>query len=266
MTTNAVLTHKIWGDGAGDPVLLMNGGLMTFLAWGTVAAALERTRRVIGFDFRGMLRSPGTPHRALDGHVGDVIALLDYLAVTRVHAVGTSFGALIGAMLAARHPARVRSLALITATERINTDVWQAAQPMREACRAALNGGDGGVLLDLMMAGTFSPEYLEAQAEAIAVRRHQIAAMPRAWFEGLDVLLGSLHNVDLRPVLGFIACPTLVVGAELDLTFPPEHSRALAAGIPGARLEIVKGSGHGLVAEQPERVLELLEPFFPVSS
>jgi len=65
------------------------------------------------------------------------------------------------------------------------------------------------------------------------------------------VLLGSLHDVDLRPILGLITCATLVVGAELDVTFPPEHSRALAAGISGARLEIVKGSGHGLVASSP---------------
>jgi len=75
---------------------------------------LEGAHRVIGFDFRGMLMSPGTPHAVLEGHVDDVLALLDYLGVTRVHAVGTSFGALIGAMLAARHPVRVRSLALIT--------------------------------------------------------------------------------------------------------------------------------------------------------
>lgn len=261
-----ILTHKVWGDGAGEPVLLMNGGLMTFLSWGPVATGLEATRRVIGFDFRGMLMSPGTPPPALDGHVDDVIALLDHLGVSGVHAVGTSFGAEVGALLAAKHPARVRSLALITATECINADLWKAAQPLREACRAAARGADGGVVFDILMRGTFSPAYLEAQAEAIAVRRQQIAAMPRAWFEGLDVLLGSLHNVDLRPVLGLITCPTLVVGAELDLTFPPEHSRALAAGIPGARLEIVKGSGHGLVAEQPERVLEMLQSFFPVSS
>lgn len=263
---STILTHKVWGAGTGDPVLLMNGGLMTFLSWGPVAAGLEGSHRIIGFDFRGMLMSPGTPPPSLDGHVDDVIALVDRLGVSRVHAVGTSLGAEIGALLAARYPARVRSLALITATERINADDWKAGQPLRDACRAAARGGDGGVVLDLLMPGTFSTAYIKAQAGSIALRRQQVAAMPRAWFEGLDVLLGSLQNLDLRPVLGRITCPTLVVGAELDLTFPPDHSRALAAGIPGARLEIVKGSGHGLVVEQPGRVVELLQSFLPVSS
>lgn len=263
---DTILTHKVWGAATGDPVLLMNGGLMTFLSWGPVAEGLGRAHRVIGFDFRGMLMSPGTPPPTLDGHADDVTALLDRLDVPRVHVVGTSFGAEVGILLAVNHPTRVRSLALITAAERINAEVWQAAQPLREACQAAARGGDGGILLDLLMPGTFSPAYLEAQGEAIVLRRQQFAAMPRAWFEGLDLLLASLQNLDLRPVLGRVACPTLVVGAELDLTFPPDHSRALAAGVPGARLEIVKGSGHGLVAEQPDRVLELLLSFLPASS
>ena len=263
---NDILTHRVWGAGTGDPVLLMNGGLMTLLSWRPVAAGIDGSHRIVGFDFRGMLMSPGPPPPSLDGHADDVIALIDHLGVSRVHAVGTSFGAEIGVLLATKHPARVRSLALITATERIDADEWKAAQPLREACRAAARGGDGGVLLDLLMPGTFSPAYIKAQAESIARRRLQVAAMPRAWFEGLDVLLGSLRELDLTPVLGRITCPTLVVGAELDLTFPPDHSRALATGIPGARLEIVKGSGHGLVSEQPERVVEILRSFLPVSS
>lgn len=263
---DTVLAHTIWGEAAGDPVLLLNGGLMTFQSWGPVAEELGRAHRVIGFDFRGMLLSPGIPPPTIDGHVDDVIALLDHLEVPCVHAAGTSFGAEVGILLAVNHPTRVRSLALITAAERISSDVWRAAQPLREACRAAARGGDGGVLLDLLMPGTFSPAYLEAQAGAIAIRRLQFAAMPRTWFEGLDLLLASLQNIDLTPVLGRITCPTIVVGAELDLTFPPEHSRALAAAIPGARLEIVQGSGHGLVAEQPDQVLKLLRSFLPVSS
>jgi pimeloyl-ACP methyl ester carboxylesterase len=90
--------------------------------------------------------------------------------------------------------------------------------------------------------------------------------MPCAWFEGLDALLGCLRGLDLRPVLPRLTCPTLVVGAGLDVTFPPAHSRALAEAISVARLEIVPDSGHALVAEQPGRVVELLRSFLPGSS
>jgi pimeloyl-ACP methyl ester carboxylesterase len=134
---------------------------------------------------------------------------------------------------------------------------------MREACRLAAAGGDGGVLLDLLMPIAFSAGYLRANAEVMTARREQFAAMPPAWFEAVDGLLASLEAVDLRSALARIECPTIVVGAELDATFPPAHSHALAGAVRGAQLEIVPGSGHALVAEQPGRLLEILWSFLP---
>ena len=261
--SSTVLTHRVTGAASGDPVLLLNGGLMTFVSWGPIAEDLGRAFPVIAFDFRGMLLSPGTPPPALDGHVDDVVALLDHLEVSRVHAVGTSFGAEVAVLLAAARPERVRSLTLVTATDRTTRDMWKAGERMREVCRDAAAGGDGGVVLDLLMPGAFSPQYVAAQASVMPVRRQQFAAMPRPWFEALDALLGSLKDLDLRPALSRIACPTLVVGAELDATFPPVHSLALAGAVRGARLEMVAGSGHALVAEQPDRLLEILWSFLP---
>lgn len=266
MNDISVLTHRVTGSGSGDPVLLLNGGMMTFAGWGSILSGLESFVRVIGFDFRGQLMSPGTPPPSIDGHAADVVALLDHLQVRRAHVVGTSFGAEVAVVLAAAHPERVQSLSAITAGERVTPEMWAAAQPLRAAARAAAAGGDGGVLLDLMMPGTFSPAYLTAQAEALALRRQQFAALPRAWFEGLDALLASIEGLDLTTLLGRIRCPALVVGAELDRTFPIEHSRALAAGIPGARLEIVPGSGHALVAEAPDRLLDILISFLTAST
>jgi 3-oxoadipate enol-lactonase len=261
--SGTVLTHKVSGAQSGDPVLLLNGGLMTFASWGPIADDLGRAFPVIAFDFRGMLLSPGTPPPTLDGHVDDVVALLDHLRVSRVHAVGTSFGAEIAVLLAAARPERVQSLVLVTATEQIPAGMSEAGERLRAACGHAAAGGDGGVVFDLLKESAFSPRYCEAQAEAFALRRQQFAAMPQAWFEGLEVLLDSLRDLDLRSALARIGCPTLVVGAELDATFPPHHSRALADAVPGARLEIVAGSGHALVAEQPARLLDLLWSFLP---
>jgi 3-oxoadipate enol-lactonase len=266
VSSAGVLAHRLTGTGAADPVLLMNGGLMTFMGWSAVTAALEPSRRVIGFDFRGQLLSPGVPPPSFDGHAADVVALLDHLGVARVDAVGTSFGALVGLVLAARHPERVRSLVVITATDRVTPEMWAAAQPLRELCRAAAGGGDGGAVLDLLLPATFSREYLAAQGAALALRRQQVAGMPRAWFDGVDRLLAMLEGLDLTPILGLVRCPTLVVAAGEDRTFPLAHSHALAAGICGARLEVVDRSGHGLVAEAPERLADLVGDFLGASS
>jgi len=261
---NGLLAHHTIGEG--EPVLLLNGGLMSMAAWEPVSRPLAAERRVVLCDLRGQLLSPGAPPASLEGHVEDLQRLLDALELARVDVVGASFGAFVGLRLAARHPGRVRSLVAVTAAERIADEEWPAAQRLLEAARAASAGADGRRVFDLLAETTFSPAYVAAQGPAFAERRERIGLLPREWFEALGGLLESLRGLDLRSWLGGIRCPTLVVGAELDRTFPPERSRALAAAIAGARLEIVPGAGHALVVEAPERLLRVVREFWSQSS
>jgi 3-oxoadipate enol-lactonase len=174
---------------------------------------------------------------------------------------GVSFGALVGLTFAARSPSRVRSLIAMSATERITHEIEARGAPAREAAHAAAHGGDGGRLLDLVAEATWSAEYRAAQALALAARRQAVSLLPRSWFAGVEQLMAALERLDLRPLLPRIACPTLVVGGEADVTFPPEHSRALADGIPGARLVLIPGGSHGLVIERAPQVVDLVVHF-----
>lgn len=254
-----VLAHRVSGEG--PPLLLLNGGLMSIGAWDRIATPLEESFQVVRCDFRGQLLSPGVPEPRLEAHVEDVVRLLDSLGIERAHLAGASYGALTGTLLAALHPERVLSLAAITTTDRITPAMWAETAQMREITREAAEGGDGGRVLDFLLPRTYTAEYLESQKEPMGFYRHWVAALPEVWFRGIAAILSSLEGLDLTPHLGSIRCPALVVAAEGDRTFPLEHARALAAGIPGARLEIVPGGSHGLIVEQPERVLELLLDF-----
>ena len=254
-----VLAHKVSGQGA--PLLLLNGGLMSIAAWDRVVGPLEASFQVVRCDFRGQLLSPGEPEPRLEAHVEDVVRLLDSLGLERVHVAGVSLGGLVGTLLAATHPERVRSLAIITSTERVTPAMWKETAEMRELAREAAEGGDGGRVLDFLLPRTYTAEYLEAQKGAMGFYRQWIAALPAVWYAGLAGILSALEGLDLTPHLGAIRCPTLIVAAEGDRTFPPEHARALAAGIAGSRLEIVPGGCHGLIVEQGERVLEILLGF-----
>lgn len=247
--------------GDGPPLLLLNGGMMSMAAWDPVALPLEATHAVIRCDFRGQLLSPGLPPASMRGHAADVASLLDALQLDTVHVAGASFGALAGMALAAAHPTRVRSLSVITATDRVTGEMWRGTETMRCAALAAAGGGNGSQVFDLLAPATFSAGWRSEHADLLAQRRGAIARLPAAWFEGLVGLLDSLRGLDLRPELSRITCPALVVGAELDETFPVEHSRAVAAGIPGARLAIVAGAPHGMVVERPSDIVALIAAF-----
>lgn len=255
------LGHRVTGNPAGPPLFLGNGGLMTMAAWERFAALLEADYRVVRADFRGQLFSPGEPAPDLAAHAADVVALLDFLGIERIHAAGTSFGGLVTLLLAARHPERVASVAAITAAERVTPEFWRASAEVRDASLAAVAGGDGGRVFDLVIPVTYSPEYREANAATLALYRQQMAALPPSWYAGLAGLLGALEGLDLRPDLPRITCPALIVAAERDEMFPLEHTQALAALIPGARVAIVVGGSHGVVIERPEAVVGQLTKF-----
>jgi len=255
-----LLAHHSAGDG--DPVLLLNGGLMTMAAWDPIASALTKRYRVIRCDFRGQLMSPGAAPASLDGHVADVLDVLDALGVDALQVVGTSFGGLVGIALAAGAPARVRSLIAGTTTAHVSGEEWAAAMPLVDACRAAAEGsGDPGCVLDLIAPTTYSPAYLAANRALFDARRALLATLPRAYFAGAAAIVGLLRHLDLRPLLPAIDCSTLVLAAGEDRTFPLRHSRDLAAAIRGARLDVLDGAPHGVFVEDPSRVTTAVETF-----
>ncbi|HEV8580503.1 MAG TPA: alpha/beta fold hydrolase [Thermoanaerobaculia bacterium] len=257
----SLLAHRVTGNPSGPPVLLLNGGMMTMAAWERIAAPLEDSYRVVRCDLRGQLLSPGEPEPRLEAHVADVIALLDFLQIDRIHAAGTSYGGLVALKFAALRPGRAASVVAITTGELITPAFWEATTRVRDAALAAAAGGDGGRVLDLIFPATYSSAYLEANAAVLAAHRRQTSLLPAIWFLGLARILSSLQGLDLTPGLPRIQCPALIIAGERDEMFPLPHARALAENIPGARLEIVPGGSHGLVIEQPERVVEILRGF-----
>lgn len=250
-------------EGTGDAVVLLNGGMMSGFAWEPIAKALAPGYKVVRLDFRGQLLSPAEPPPDLAGHAADVIHVLDQLKIDRAHFVGTSFGALVGLVAAAEHPERVRSLVAFTATARLSPEMVAGTRALRVMAREAVAGGDGGKILDTIAPATYSKEWIAANSAALTIRRAQVAALPKTWFSGLDGLLGALEIAEPARYLSRIRCPTAVVGADGDQTFPPANSEELARLIPGATLRIVPGASHGFVLEKSDVAIALLNEILP---
>jgi len=246
-----VLTHRI--DGDGPPLLLLNGGLMSIGTWQPFADALSPRYRVIRCDFRGQLLTPGIAD-SWSLHASDVVSLLDFLAIECAHLCGVSFGAEVAMHVAALHSSRVSQLTVISATD-YTTEAMRA-----EAVEGAeLAARDPAELFRRVARKTWSASWLATQPpDFIEQRARQMAMLPPPFFAGAAAIIRLLDDLDLRPLLPRIAAPTLVIGGEQDEVFPIEHSVAIAAAIPNARLEIVPNVGHGLLFECSQRVIALL--------
>jgi len=257
-----VLYHRI--DGEGEPLLLLNGVAMSVSSWEPIARPLAESFRLVRCDFRGQLMMPVTPPADVMHHAEDVVALLDHLEIETAHLVGTSFGGVMATLVAGRYPDRVRSLITIAAAPGFYGQMADEVELWKVACRRSLDGGDRGHLSDLLVPVGYSQAYIESHLEELAERRAQIAALPDVWFEGLFGLLDSAHSLRLRGELAAIRCPTMVVAAELDAFVPIDQARGLAESIGGARFEVIKGAGHVVVIEQPQRVVDKCLEFLNV--
>ena len=292
-------------------VLLLNGGFMSAPAWEPVASLLVERHRVLRCDFRGQLRTPGAPRRTLEENARDVAELLEHLdgdpdggaaagpgtgrsvrpgphersgsspeggdrsgaggAPPRVHVLGTSFGGLVGLVLAARWPERVASLVAVTVADHATEAMDAGTREMRRVIAALLGDGPGeppegsadrGVFHDRLVPDVYSAAYVAANAALLAERRRQVAALPDDWFRSADGILAALEGFDLRPELGAIRCPTLVVVAGDDRVTVPERGWAVARAIPGAAVAEHPTSGHVLVHEAPEWLVEQATEFW----
>ncbi|HET7747286.1 MAG TPA: alpha/beta fold hydrolase [Vicinamibacteria bacterium] len=245
--------------GQGPAILLLNGGLMSIAAWEEIASPLQDGHRVVRCDFRGQLLSPGEPPADIAGHARDVAGVLEAAGVERAHVVGTSYGGFVAVALAAAFPSRVASLTIITSADRVTDAALGGLRELRTLALAVAEGAaDGGAVFDHILPATFSDAFAERHRELIATRRAAVAGLPRAWFTGLAGLTHAIDGLDLGARLAHVRCPTLVVSAALDRTFPPERSRRLAARIPGARLVELTGVGHAAVLEAPGRIVDLV--------
>ena len=257
--STVILYHRI--DGEGEPLLLLNGIAMSASSWEPIAQLFAKRFRLVRCDFRGQLMMSVRPPADVADHAKDVVALLDHLEIETAHLVGTSFGGVVGTLVASNHPDRVRSLITVASAPGFFEEMADEVELWKVACRRSLDGGDRGHLSDVLEPVAYSPAYIESHREELAVRRAQIAALPDIWFEGLIGLLDSAHSLRLRGELAAIRCPTMVVAAELDAFVPLDRARGLAESIGGARFEIIEGAGHVVVLEQPQRVVELCLEF-----
>lgn len=247
-------------EGAGAPVALFNGGMMTFASWQPIAARLAADRRVLRFDFRGQLLSPGEPPPDLAGHAADAVDLLDQLGFADAHLIGASFGALVALELAAARPERVRSLTLVTAMDRATPTFRAQSDVMRALLAGIHDGSPRERFWDVLVDRVYSAAFRRREADALVARRAQLDLLPAAWFEGVDRLLAAVEAFDLTSRLPLIRKPALVVTAGDDRVMAAERSRALAAEL-GAETAHHPGAGHALVAEDPEWLALVIEGF-----
>lgn len=241
--------------GAGPPAVFVHGFPLDHRVWLDQLEGLGDFRRCVALDLRGFGRSDPTAWAVLtmEALADDVASLITALGVPSADIVALSMGGYVALALWERHPDTIRSLALLDTRSGADSDAGRAGR----AEMAELVTAEGAVGLVPRLGGLLAPG---APLRPRARLRGMVEAVPT------ETIVAALEGMARRPdrtgILAGISVPTLVVVGEEDGLTPPETAEHMAGEIPGARLEVIPGTGHLPPIEAPDAVNEALRAFW----
>lgn len=233
-------------EGGGTALVLTHGLGDSLRFWDGVAPALAAQHALLRWDVRGFGASdkPPGPYSAAR-FAADLAALLDALALDRVHLGGISMGGVIAQRFALDHPERLRSLILCSTSSEIGatgTATWR-----RLADRIEQRGFGAGAR---DASRSFAPAFAAAHPEVVAAAGRQTAGNEPAAYAAAARAMSDYHwTADLARV----RVPVLILQGLADQLTPPGGSVRMRRALPAARLLMFDDTGHNLPLERPER-------------
>jgi 3-oxoadipate enol-lactonase len=241
-------------SGKGPPLFLFHSLLSDRASFDAIVPKLSQSFRVIVPELPGFGRS-----RLASGGLADVAdrmaeAVRDAAGEDDAIVLGNGYGGFVALQMAIRHSSIASRLVL--------ADCGAAfSEPGREAFRnmaAAPKTKGLAAITDVAMRRLFAPEFQEKHPDLMHDRREAFLRTDPEVFRAACVALAEL---DLRPDLGKVTAPVLVLVGEHDEATPPPMSRELAAGLPNARLKVISGCAHVPQLQSPEIFLDAIGDF-----
>lgn len=208
----------------------------------------------LAVDLPGHGKSAGTALATIGDLAGWIIQLLDALGAKDVTLVGHSMGSLVALETAARHPERIKRIALIA-----------SAVPM-QVSEALLNTSKANDHAAYEMINVF------AHSNTAQLGGNRVPGM---WMMGSAMRLmersgdGVLH-ADFSACNNYAAgleaaqklkCPVLMILGKRDLMTPMKVARDVISKLADVKVVALDGAGHSLMAEKPDEVLDSLISF-----
>lgn len=237
-------------------------------------SALTDRMQLVYFDHRGQGRSGLADPSAdasrftLDENVEDMEALRRHLGLGPVVSIGTSYGGMVAMAHAARYPDAVSQLILIV------TASHGGFIPRAEAIVRERGSAEQQRACETLWAGGFrSREELRHYYAVMAplyARRHDPSAAAAGGARAIHTPEpinrafgpeGFLRRFDLRPELGRITAPTLILAGRHDWICPVEFSEEIHQLIQGSDLRVFEHSSHSIRSDEPEALLDAIRGF-----
>lgn len=264
-------TH-LWYDIEGErgpSIVLLHGGPGGFdhSYFKPDFSRLSSVARVIYLDLPDHGRSDwGPPEEWSFEGAGDLVhAFCETLEIEEPTVLGHSFGGLVAIEYAARHPDHPAGLILQSTFARFDLDRIVegfkeiGGDEIADIVRRSYLGDPTVTSGDWERCWELFGPWVPSVEDRAKIQRN----------EGLNEVGGRLMlEIDLRPRLASIRCPTLVSVGRLDPIAPVWVAEEIVDGLVGSRawLDIVEGAGHFPWRDDPDRFWATLDQFLTLTA
>ncbi len=265
---NGVKIHYLI-SGKGEPINLLHGYAQTSHMWRPLIPALAKTHTVIAPDLRGFGDS-SKPEGGYDKKTmgRDIHALAASLGYGRAGIVGHDIGLMVAYAYAAQYPSEVDRIVLMDAFLPGVGD-WKQVWLLRDLWHFHFYGKTPLALVEGRERIYFEHFWNDFAADPA----HSVSEADRRLYAGAYAQPGGMRagfevfrafEQDATDFAGFsktkLKMPMLVLtGEKASGEFLIKQGRLVAENVEGV---VIKGSGHWLIDEAPERVIPKLVAFF----
>lgn len=250
--------------GTGTAMLFIHGFPHDRSLWSEQVSALSTHVRCIAPDLRGFGESSTDGPYSVDQYADDLAALLQHLGISHAVVCGLSMGGYIAMAMWRRHSERV--LALVLCDTKAGADTAEGRQKRDDLMAIARKEGSVR-LAELQLPGMIGRTTREKRPDIVVRMRSMMERAP------VDGIVGALTAMRDRPdssaTLRTVHVPALVVVGEEDVLTPVSEAEVIMSALgpeAGAKLEVVKGSGHASCMERPAAVTHVLADFLATLS
>lgn len=246
--------------------MMIHAGVADHRQWNNEFAHFAGRFRVIRYDMRGYGTSE--PIEGEFSHLGDLIALLDQLAVREPAVImGCSMGGGLAIDFALTHPARVRALILVGAgPSGLKLDV--PTPPKFADAEKAFEAGDLDLVAEIETQIWFdgagrTPGQVNPEMRRLAYEMNRIALSHEAKELGKR-LPGAQPPAAMR--LAELRIPILIIVGAHDTAFIRAAADHMLDRVPSARKVVIEDAAHLPNMDHPEEFRRIVDGFLKALS